>query len=114
MTSRAFALWTGILIGPIAWLISFEINFALAPWACVTQQKMALYVVSLIALVISAFGGILAWREWKQLGSEWPGEDGGAIPRSRVMALSGMLLSAMFCLVIIAQAVPELMLGACD
>jgi hypothetical protein len=114
MTSRAFALWTGILIGPIAWLISFEINFALAPWACVAQQKMALYVVSLVALVMSAFGGLLAWREWKQLDSALPGEGGGAIPRSRIMALGGMLLSAMFCLVIIAQAVPELMLGACE
>lgn len=114
MTSHAFALWTGILIGPIAWLVSFEINFALAPWACVSQQKAALYVVSLVALIISAGGGILAWREWKQLGSEWPGQGGGAIPRSRIMALSGMVLSAMFCLVIIAQAIPELILGACE
>ena len=63
---------------------------------------------------ISAVGGLLAWREWKQLGSELPGEGGGAIPRSRIMALAGMLLSAMFCLVIIAQAIPELMLGACE
>lgn len=112
--NRTFVLWTGILTGPVVWLVSFEINYALAPWACVTEQKAALYFVSLLALIVSAASGILAWREWKQLGGEWPGEGGGAIPRSRIMALSGMVLSAMFCLVIIAQAVPELMLGACD
>jgi hypothetical protein len=112
--NRAFALWASILTGPIAWLISFEINFAMVPWACVDQRKIALYIVSLIALVISAGSGVLAWSQWKQLGSELPGEGGGAIPRSRIMALSGMLLSGMFCLVIIAQSIPELMLGACE
>ena len=112
--NRTLALWTGILTGPVVWLISFEINFAMAPWACVDQRKIALYVVSLIALIVSAGSGMLAWSQWKELGSELPGDGGGAIPRSRVMALSGMLLSGMFCLVIIAQAIPELMLGACE
>jgi hypothetical protein len=112
--NRTFALWTGILAGPVAWLVSFEINFALAPWACVNQQKILLYIVSLIAFIISAASGILAWSEWKQLGSEWPGEGGGAVPRGRIMAIGGMLMSALFCLVILAQAVPALMLGVCE
>ena len=112
--SRDLALWTGILAGPAVWLISFEANFALAPWACIFQAKLALYVVSLIALLLSAASGVLAWRQWKELGREWPGESGGALARSRVMAGSGVLMSAMFSIVIVAQAIPEFILEACQ
>ncbi|MBV9156258.1 MAG: hypothetical protein JO097_08335 [Acidobacteriaceae bacterium] len=112
--SRNFALWTGILAGPIVWLLSFEAIFALAPWACVFQAKLALYLVSLVALALAAGSGLLAWREWSALGKELPGDGEGALPRSRVMAIGGVLLSAMFFLVILAQAIPELLLGACE
>ena len=112
--SRDFALWTGLLAGPIVWLISFEANFALAPWACVFQAKLALYVVSIVALLLAAASGFLAWRQWSALGRELPGDGGGGLPRLRVMALGGVLLSAMFFLVILAQAIPEVVLGACQ
>ncbi len=112
--SRDFALWTGLLAGPIVWLISFEANFALAPWACVIQGKAALYVVSIVALALTAAAGLLAWREWSQMGKEWPGDREAAISRTRIMAVGGVLLSVLFFLVILAQAIPELILKACD
>jgi hypothetical protein len=112
--ARDFALWTGLLAGPIVWLISFEANFALSSWACVTQGKAALYAVSVLALLLSAGSGLLAWREWGELGKEPPGDGEGAMPRSRMMAMGGVLLSTLFCLVILAQAIPEVILKACD
>ncbi len=112
--TRDFALWTGILAGPIVWLISFEANFALAPWACVFQAKIALYIVSIVALAIAAASGILAWRQWSALGREWPGPGGAGLPRGRIMAIGGVLLSAMFFLVILAQVIPELVLAPCE
>lgn len=112
--SRDAALWTGVLAGPIVWLFSFEANFALAPWACTFDAKLALYIISAIALVLAAASGLLAWRQWKQLGQEWPSDGGGALPRSRIMAVGGVLLSAMFFLVILAQFIPEVVLGACQ
>jgi hypothetical protein len=112
--TRDFALWTGILAGPIVWLVSFEATFALAPWACLFQTKLALYVVRILALALAAGSGVLAWRQWSELGREQPGEGGGALPRSRIMALGGVLLSSLFFIVILAQAIPELVLGACE
>lgn len=111
---RDFALWTGILAGPIVWLFSFETNFALVPWACHFQGKLALYIVSIVALALTSGTFALAWGQWKDLGKEWPGEAGGTLGRSRVMAGAGLLVSAMFCLVIVAQLIPELILGACE
>jgi hypothetical protein len=111
---RDLALWIGILAGPIVWLLSLEANFALVPWACVFQAKLALHIVSIVALILAASAGVLAWRQWKNLGKEWPGSGGGALPRSRVMAVGGVLMSAMFFLVILAQAMPTVLLSACE
>jgi hypothetical protein len=111
---RNLLLWTGVLAGPAVWLMSFEANFALAPWACIFQAKLALYVISLVALALCAASGMLAWRQWTELGREWPGGAGGALPRSRIMAIGGVLLSAMFFIVVLAQAIPEVLLEACE
>ncbi|MFL6354762.1 MAG: hypothetical protein ACJ74Z_23320 [Bryobacteraceae bacterium] len=112
--TRELALWTGVLAGPIVWLFSFEAKFALVPWACIFQAKLALHIVSLLALALAAGSGLLAWRQWNELGRELPGEGGGALPRSRIMAVGGVLLSSLFFLVILAQAIPEVLLGVCE
>jgi hypothetical protein len=111
---RNLALWTGVLAGPVVWLLSFEANFTLAPWACEFNTKIALFLVTIAALILVAASGLLAWREWNTLGRVSPDDIAGALGRSRVMALGGVLLSAMFFLVIVAQAIPELILGACE
>jgi hypothetical protein len=114
MRKRDFILWIGILAGPVIWLLSFQANFTLAPWACEFNTKIALFVVTILALVLVAASGLLAWREWSALGKAWPGESGDSLARSRIMAIGGVLLSAMFFLVVLAQSIPELMLGACE
>jgi hypothetical protein len=112
--TRNLALWTGILAGPIVWLVSFEATFALVPWACLFQAKLALYIVRILALALAAGSGLLAWRQWNELGREQPGEGAGALPRSRIMALGGVLLSSLFFIVILAQAIPEVILRPCE
>ena len=116
MTARThnLALWTGVLAGPVVWLFSFQANFTLAPWACEFNTKVALFLVTIAALLLVAGSGLLAWREWSALGRVSPDDTAGAMGRSRIMALGGVLLSAMFFLVIVAQAIPELILEACE
>lgn len=111
---RDLALWITVLAGPVVWLLSFEANYVLAPWACTFQAKLALYLVSLAALLLCAGSGMIAWRQWTELGREWPGTGGDALARGRIMAISGVLLSAMFFLVVLAQAIPEVMFEACE
>ena len=112
--SRDAALWTGVLAGPIVWLISFQTNFVLVPWACVFQGKLALYLVSLVALLLVAGSGLLAWKQWSQLGKQAEFEGAGALPRSRIMAFGGIMLSALSFVVILGQAIGEIILGACQ
>jgi hypothetical protein len=107
-------IWTMLLTGPLIWFASMEANFALAPWACTLQWKPALYVVSLVALAVTALSGWNAWIHWKQLGREYPGEAGGGISSSRAVASGAVLLNGMFFLVIFAQGIVETILGACQ
>jgi len=112
--NRTLALWIGVLGGPIIWLLSFEARFALAPWACTFQTKLALYAVTLLALALCAACGLLAWRQWKALGGYGPSDNSGALPRSTFMAIGGIVLSAGCFVIVFAQAIPEVILGACE
>jgi hypothetical protein len=112
--NRDTQLWAAVLTGPTIWFLSLLSNFALAPWACTLGWKPALFGVTLVALAITAVSGLLAWKLWRQAGLEMPGESGGAVAHERSLALAGVLLSAMFFLVILAQSVPSLVLGACE
>jgi hypothetical protein len=111
---RDLVLWTTDLGPPIIWLFSFQAIFALAPWACIFQVKAWLYFVSILAFVLELGIAALAWSQWKALGAELPGQGAGSLPRARMMALAGMVFGLAFAMVVIAQAIPELILGACQ
>jgi hypothetical protein len=96
---KAAALATGLILAPIAWFISLEANLALAPRACAGNGKSTLLLVSAVALCLAAISGLLAWT---QRGS------------NRRLAVSGTVISALFAVVIVAQAIPNLMLGGCE
>lgn len=96
---RQAALGTGLVLGPMAWFASFEANFALAPLACAGNGKGILILVSAVALALAMASGVLAWTQRTH---------------HRRLAVSGAVISALCSLVIIAQAIPNLMLGGCE
>ena len=111
---RDAQLWMAVLMGPTVWMLSLLANFALAPWACAFAWKPALFVVTAVALAVTAGEGIAAWRIWRAVGMELPGELGGPVGHARTLALAGVLLNALFFLVVVAQALPNVILRACD
>ena len=113
-TIRDLILWISVLAGPAFWLLSFQAKFSWTQWACASQTKAGLFVFAFIALVLTAGAGIMAWRQWKQLGAQPTGEAGSALARSRFMALGGMAFSIGFFLVIVAQTVPDVILEVCQ
>jgi len=113
---REAILWIGILVSPVIWFLSLEANFALAPLACSgqAQGKLLLYLVSGVSLILTAIAAALSYTEWQTSGQNAPGEQMHFWPRRRAMALAGMGLSGLAFLVIIAQAIPTLMLAGCE
>ena len=108
------ALWAGVLAGPLALLTQLEVNYALVHWACAAGREWALHVVALLALVASVAGGMLSWRNWRLAGASWDDEGAGVIPRSRFMAVVGVMISALSVLVVVAQWIPIFVYGPCE
>jgi hypothetical protein len=111
---RDTLLWIAIFAGPVIWMISFAARFSLTPWVCSKQWKPGLYLITILAVVIAVGSAGLAWAEWKQLGEEWPGQQGTSLARSRMMAISGVLLSSLSALLILSQGLADIVLGACE
>lgn len=110
---RDFALWTSMLLGPIAWFLNFQIIYGFAAVACKTG-KLRLFVSCGITLAIVLGGVILsAWllmmsrkREPDELTDQLQN-------RAHFMAVVGLLLNLMFMLTIIAQTIASIMLDPC-
>lgn len=112
--TRDSMLWLVILSGPVVWMLSFGAVFSLSGWTCSWGSKLALYLVSLAALLLTGSAAAAAFRQWKTVGKDWPGESGGSASRARAMAIAGIALNVMFFVVIIGQSIPQLLLVGCE
>jgi hypothetical protein len=113
--SRAIAAQcAGVLLAPVAWFVQFQINYALVVWTCAHGSSAAHYLVTLAFLAAAAGGGLLSWRGWRDAGASWQDDGGGAVARSRFLAGVGMLGSALFFLVILAQGIAALVISPCQ
>lgn len=74
---------------------------------------LPLHLVTLATLALAVAGGLVAWRDWRRSGGEWPGEEGSVLARSRFMGVLGLLTSAFFALVIVAEWAAKLFLDPC-
>jgi hypothetical protein len=92
-------LGAGMFLAPLAWFASMEANFALAPIACAAHTKSMLLLVSAVALGLAVASGVMAWT---QRGLH------------RTLGISGTAISAFLSIVIIAQAIPNLLMGGCE
>jgi MYXO-CTERM domain-containing protein len=96
---KTAVLAAGLSAGPLAWFFSLAANFALSPLACATAGKSPLGIISLAALLLALLGGIVVWRRRAE---------------RQYMAVGGAIVSAFCGLVIVAQAIPTMMLGGCE
>ena len=109
-----FALWAGVLVGPAVWLVQFQTNYTLVSLTCNHGGKWALHAVSVVALLLTAGAGVLAWGNWRDVGGGTRSKEWGVVPRSRFMSALGLLVSGMFFLVILAQWVASWVFGPCQ
>ena len=99
-----FMLWAGILMAPVAFLLHLQINYSLVPWVCVTGKAFTLHIATVATLLLAGAGCVVAWRSWRDT----------AEGRGHFMAAWGMMMSALFFIAIIAQAIPVFILGPCQ
>ena len=111
---RSLSLWAGVLGAPAAWGMQLQAGFSLVPWVCKTHHYWVLHAITLAAVLLAAAGGYVSWRDWQAAGRGSPDEtDGGPTARTRFLGALGVIVSAMFVLLIIAQGVASFFLDAC-
>jgi hypothetical protein len=108
-----FAQWVGLLAAPLAWAAQMQALYTMVPWACQTGHRAALIAVSLAALAVALLGALVARRNWARVGRGEPGDEGGARGRTRFLAVAGLVTSAFFFLVVVAQGLATLILHPC-
>jgi hypothetical protein len=111
-----FALWACLLAGPVVWLLQFQTNYTLVPILCRSgAPNVALHAVFVVALLLVAAAGLLAWRNFRAVGATSEDEDdAGVVPRTRFMSALGLLVTSMFFVVIFAQWIASWVFGPCQ
>ena len=105
-------LWFGFFGGPMAGMLMVWINYPLVDRACVGGNRLWLHASSALFLLIA----IAAWfdaRRWYERAGDFPLTEGGVMPRTRFMALVGMLTAALAIIEIIFQWIPVFFIGSC-
>lgn len=106
-------LTLGVVAGPIAVLVNEELIYVTNMWACGTGKHLAMHVVPLICVLVALGAGGLAWADWVRTGRGVEDEAATIDARSRFLALTGMAVSALSALIILAQWLAIFVFGAC-
>jgi hypothetical protein len=107
------AVWLGVLAGPVAWALDLTVSYAIVQWTCGGGPHVVLHLISVVSLLIVGGGALASWRALGLASAEE--RDDGARPDEwgRFMALLGLVMCALFAVVVIAGAIPRLVLDAC-
>lgn len=98
------ALWTGILAGPVAWALVFELKYALIDYVCRNHAHWLFWIFFAAGIAICAYGAFAAWS----------GMAADASTRTKFMGIAGLALSIAFAVFIVAMSIPDIFLKPCE
>ena len=104
----------GVLVPPLATLAGMEVSYGLVGPACTSGTTLALHLTRLVTLLVVLGAGLIAWREWRAVGVEHPGDGGSPGTRARFLSWVGVFAAGLFSLVVIAQWLAGLFLSPCQ
>jgi hypothetical protein len=106
--------WFGVSAGALAWTAHLLISYALRPLACATGLTIILHAVTLGALVVTAAGGVVAYRDWRAgRAAEPTGSGRQQIGYRWYMGLSGVLLNGLFGFATLLEGLPVAFVSPC-
>ena len=108
------ALWLLVVVAPIIVAMEQQANYVLVRQACSLQRNVALYVVTLVSLVLTALTAFVALRIWRRAGVIWPTEASDVATSVRFVSVLGILSSVISFLVIVAQGIATINFDPCQ
>jgi hypothetical protein len=107
------ALWVGILGSAVVWLVELQTTYAMVPWACSSGHRWMLPVASLFFFLTAVVPGFIAWGQWESDKPSQRDAHRNGIGRKRFMVLLGLMNTALFTLLILAQGTPVFFIHPC-
>jgi hypothetical protein len=108
------ALWTLIVAGPVIVAIEMQANFVLVRQACSAQRSVVLYVVIIVAMLLTIATILVAMSLWRRAGTAWPTEAIDLANRIRFITALGILSSAISFLLILAHGIATVLFDPCQ
>ena len=114
-------LWT-LILTPTVWAVHFLFSYVAAAFACapntlvfetIAGVRIAIAVVTVLALLVVGWTGWRAISEWRSGGGAFPHDQDTAEVRERFMEFSSFLLAALSFVSIIFTALPALLIVDC-
>ena len=104
----------GFFAGPLLWGIQIIVSYGLVTVACVSGNKLPVYLTVGIAALIVLVAGVLAYRAWASTehGSLLMATD-QAQETPSFWAVSGFVVSTLFFLLILATFIAAIFLSPC-
>ena len=107
-------LWLLVIVGPAIVAGEQQANFILVRQACSMQHNLALYVVTIVAVLLTIATAVVALSIWRRTGAAWPTEASDLANRIRFISVLGILSSVMSFLVIVAQGIATINFDPCQ
>ena len=107
-------LWLLMISGPVIVAAEQQANFVLVRQACSMQRNVTLYLVTIVALLLTIGTVIIGVSIWRRTGAAWPTEASDLANRIRFISVVGILSSAMSFLVILAQGIATAYFDPCQ
>lgn len=99
-----------LILGPAAWLAHLNFSYIMVPRSCADGSNLKIHVATAVCLAFALAATAIAWRirgtiSEPSLLSE---------QRTKWLATFVVILSLTMVLVIVAQEIPNFMMGSCD
>jgi hypothetical protein len=107
-------LWLLMIAGPAIVAAEQQANFVLVRQACSMQRNVTLYVVTIVAMLLTIATAMIAVSIWRRAGAAWPTEESDLANRIRFISVLGLLSSGMSFLVILAQGIATVNFDPCQ
>jgi hypothetical protein len=105
---RDFTLWLAMVGSPTIWLIQFQTIYMLVYPACGSHHNAVIHATCAGFALCIAVILLIAWRHWT---SARAAETAGRT--RRFMAVTGVMVSGLFLVVVIAQWIAAVMVDPC-
>lgn len=120
-------LWLGLALAPAAWYLELAIDTPLLSQACYPRDialggslpmlMPIVLAVDVATLLVAAFAGFLAWRNWRRTSGEKAGGGGRLFSsgdgRTRFMSMAGMITCGVIFLAVLYTVMTHVLLPEC-